>query len=876
MRIWAKRGIQAALVTGGMIALGTGVANAGGCDATCPPLPHGSVDGAAPAGLLSGPGVDVPIHAANNKIGTPLGEIAPPPIHNEKIKTGPLGKLVPPLKVLPPGHPLSGTTIPVDGMVPIDISGNAIGILGDVETTNESEYWYHRPNAITTNGDNGTLTGIIAGITGYVPIQITGNAIGVGGTAKTQNSALMAVHGGGDWETSGRKGTLNGIIAAIRQGLPVGFNNNAIAGLGGAETDGCSTEIARIDGGLKSDGTESVGGGTIADFSHGHPVGLNTGSYNLVGNTSAHSHDTGIAEVGTPLPSRTGGEYVLTEGRRGVLSGLVAQPTLALPCELCGDAVTVGGNADASGSKTKLSTASPGPIKTGGAESAGSGQVVQVPVSLPHGLSSTAVAGLGNANAQYDETNTMISGGPATTTGEDSTLGGNIASVPVALLAEAFSNAFSVAGQAHSHAESEQHVTAGGPLETKGTGSVLGGNIAQVPVIAAANAVGQAYTVAGMATAKAPTSTKYVTVGGDTIAGTPDGTPEGSTAASNVANVPVVASFLPADNALSVLGYAKAEGDQLANFVAGGDAVSNGNRGSLSGNLVEGAVTQPLVNPAGIAGTVGGNAFADHEGVVNHVAGGEQETDGTDGSLSGNIVPVAWAGVAEVFGVAAAAPGIAESHAAVDTFSGAGGARETHGDGGSTSGNIVRADAAPVVQVVSLAGSLGGQALVCAHDKTVAMAGGDDTTTSEDGSVAGNSIGAHVPAVVKAVSVAVAAAGNATATAETFTAAVAGGEHSTAPEGSNLSGRIMDVPVSGNVLLYDLPVEVLGQALTDVTYLDPSDEDEDKSLTRSLPFDLSFADGLMGATDVPSFSQVNNLGSVSDLSTVTGTLPLAV
>ena len=59
--------------------------------------------------------MDVPIHAANNKIGTPLGEIAPPPIHNEKIKTGPLGKLVPPLKVLPPGHPLSGTTIPVDG-----------------------------------------------------------------------------------------------------------------------------------------------------------------------------------------------------------------------------------------------------------------------------------------------------------------------------------------------------------------------------------------------------------------------------------------------------------------------------------------------------------------------------------------------------------------------------------------------------------------------------------------------------------------------------------------------------------------------------------------------------------------------------------------
>lgn len=41
-------------------------------------------------------------------------------------------------------------------------------------------------------------------------------------------------------------------------------------------------------------------------------------------------------------------------------------------------------------------------------------------------------------------------------------------------------------------------------------------------------------------------------------------------------------------------------------------------------------------------------------------------------------------------------------------------------------------------------------------------------------------------------------------------------------------------------------------------------------MTRALPMDLSFADGLMGATDVPSFSQFNNLGSV------TGMLPMAV
>lgn len=115
----------------------------------------------------------------------------------------------------------------------------------------------------------------------------------------------------------------------------------------------------------------------------------------------------------------------------------------------------------------------------------------------------------------------------------------------------------------------------------------------------------------------------------------------------------------------------------------------------------------------------------------------------------------------------------------------------------------------------------------------------------------------------------VAVAGNATAVAETYTAAAAEHVHTTAPEGNKLSGRIMDVPVSGDLMIYNLPVELAGQAVTKVTNLSEGD-DEEKSVTRALPMDLSFADGLMGATDVPSFSQFNNLGSV------TGMLPMAV
>src|SRR5258708_33529326 len=69
MHSWAKRGLQTALVTGGLLMLGTGIASA-----------DESVTPATPASPLD-LNVTVPVDVANNAIGTPLGQLNVPGFH---------------------------------------------------------------------------------------------------------------------------------------------------------------------------------------------------------------------------------------------------------------------------------------------------------------------------------------------------------------------------------------------------------------------------------------------------------------------------------------------------------------------------------------------------------------------------------------------------------------------------------------------------------------------------------------------------------------------------------------------------------------------------------------------------------------------------
>ncbi|MBV8931001.1 MAG: hypothetical protein JO285_00355, partial [Kutzneria sp.] len=72
MQTWAKRGFQAALVTGGMLVLGAGIANASEDTPSVNPL------GVPMNANFIDVDASIPVKAQSNQIGTPVGPLNTP------------------------------------------------------------------------------------------------------------------------------------------------------------------------------------------------------------------------------------------------------------------------------------------------------------------------------------------------------------------------------------------------------------------------------------------------------------------------------------------------------------------------------------------------------------------------------------------------------------------------------------------------------------------------------------------------------------------------------------------------------------------------------------------------------------------------------
>src|SRR5207249_2942475 len=131
---------------------------------------------------------------------------------------------------------------------------------------------------------------------------------------------------------------------------------------------------------------------------------------------------------------------------------------------------------------------------------------------------------------------------------------------------------------------------------------------------------------------------------------------------------------------------------------AGGDATANGKLGFGSGNMGSLPVSLPAaLHGFGVAGV--GNASGQSEGLTDSRAGGRLRTTGEGGTLSGNIAHLPTASAVQSSGIAAAVAGLSGARATDDLVSTADGTAQTNGDGGSISGNVLRAQAQPIAQV---------------------------------------------------------------------------------------------------------------------------------------------------------------------------------
>ncbi|MDQ3578497.1 MAG: hypothetical protein M3443_13060, partial [Actinomycetota bacterium] len=848
MQTWAKRGFQTALVTGGLLMLGTGIASAD--EDVNPDRPASPMDAS----------LDIPIKLHDNAFGTPFGqqdlhdidqniEISPQRIAGD----GPAAPALHQAWGAVPAEQFRGNSATGNVAVPVDISGNAVAALGDAWVENDSAQTVASDRPVITSGHHDSFGGNVVALDYAAPIQITGNAMAAAADAQSTNTATQSATTQGDIETSGEEGTFAGNVIAPQGATPVQLNGNALAGGGTARTHSDTTTEALSGGSIQTMGRDGTASGNVAGTPVALPVTLNGQSFAAAGNADAIAASSTDTRAGDERPDvYNNPAYIETNGTDAVLSGMVAQPALAGPAALdCNSAAGVG-NADAD-CATDATAAAGGGNRTWGDDSVIGGSVAHTPVAFPAQGFGNSTGAVGDSSS--DTTNAVDSnaGGSTYTRGHDSTFGGLVAGIPVAGPLDLCATGAGAAGDAGVDCDNTSVTVAGGHTGTTGDNSVGGGNGALVPVALPIEGVGNTGNALGQADSSV-TENKVSTAGG--LGNTRD---DEAVAAANLIHIPVAGPVQAFGNDAGAGSITRSFADMDTTATAGGDSHASGTGGTLSGNIVQGALAQPT-QFFGNGGTAVSEGVATATNNTSSTAGGDVTTDAVDGSGSGNVVNAPVGSAAQLFGTSGAVLGDHDSIAGSSTDSTAGGDTTTDGGFGNISGNVLAAQAQPIAQGFgNAAAAAGGEATTVGTNDSVVTSGGDITSNGAFGRVAGNLFGVPTTGALRPHGHAIGdATADASAVSDNKAAGQVGGTTKTAGSSDRLSSINSQTPVLANLPIYDVPLELLADSMTYERRVSPIVASDEMPNIKNLPV------GGLEATQMPSLSRASLPASKSD------------
>jgi hypothetical protein len=813
MQSWAKRGLQTALVTGGLLMLGTGIASAD--ENVNPDVP------ASPLDL----NVTVPIDIEGNALGTPFGQLDIPSVHSE-VSTKPvtkpvnaalaeLNKNISPISpsqvgdggFAPTESGLKGNKITGDVVVPIQISCNAVGVIGDasVADCSSTQSWSHNQD-IATDGSKSGIAGNAVALDWAAPVQIAGNAGGVlGGSGYASGSASQTATETGNVSTDGTGSGLSGNVVAGQFATPVQVTGNAASYiLGNAYSEFDADTAATSGGWIQTEGAGGAGTGNVAGVPIALPIKFNCNAGGVWGSDAdtGQCNTSADAKAGDASPADP---YIATGGEDSFLGGNVVAPQGGLIANVAGVAGSWIGNASTEGGSSSSVVESGGQINTGGEGSGASGNIIDPAVALPVEAFGIGATYIGNSHANHDNTTDATSGGAGYTNGNDAVLGGNIINTQDALTAEVFGIGGSHIGNATGSATEEKTVTAGGYDGTLGNDSSGSGNIVQVPLAVPAEVFGIGGSFIGQGSGTAD-ETKVMTGGGGGNTDDDNGAVSSNLVAAPL-SIPV--QVFGVGGSFIGQGHSKASTDTTS--TAGGDLKASGPLGAIAGNIVQVPASLP-VQVFGVGGSFIGTGSGASDSLTDSTAGGNALTDGQGGGIAGNIIQAPIAGAGTVFGDGVALGGIGHGTATNDVMTTAGGDSETNGDFGGLAGNIIGVDALPIAQVFGVAAAAGAVTSGDATNTTVATTGGDVTTSGVEGGFSGNILDVPVAAVAQVFGDAVAVGGVANAFADNQTTGVTGGEASTDGDEASLSGLELQEPIGALVQVYGLALDLFGSA----------------------------------------------------------------
>lgn len=894
MPTWAKRGLQTALVTGGLLMLGTGIASA-----------DENVNPDSPAGPLD-LNLHLPVQIDDNAFATPMGQVNTPGYEGElgtEPVTEPLNDAA---SEVSGGDQLTeavssatdavesrteqdglsagsfeqtddafkGNKIDGDVTVPIQICGNALGVGGDAVVDGaDCDQSYENHEDTATDGENSGLAGNAVVLDWAAPVQIAGNAGGVlGGSGYASGTAEQDISETGNISTNGAGSGASGNVAAGQFATPVQVTGNAASWiLSNAYSDFDAETEAESGGWITTDGEGGSGSGNVVGAPIALPVKFNGNAAGAwLSDADSVSSSEAEAEASTEGKPGLNGipSYIRTDGDDSFLAGNIAQPQGALVANVAGNAASWIGNAttgnalgDGAAGTSSSEVAAGGFSSTTGRDSAASGNILDAPIALPAEVFGVGGTYIGNAHASHDAVTDATAGDGTYTNGDGSGLGGNSVHAPLSIAPEVFGIGGSHIGNASGIATEEKSVTTGGYNGTRGNDSTIGGNLVQVPAAVPVEVFGIGGSYIGQGTGIA-SETKRIKAGGP--GNTVDDDAMGS---SNLVATPLSTPVQLFGIGGSHLGRGVGVASSDTITEAGGDLNASGEEAAASGNI--GAIPVALpVQLHGIGGSFFGTGHGTSANLTDSIAGGDATTDGREGAVSGNVLQAPIGGAANVFGSSASWIGLVGGESVNDIVVESGGDTETNGDGGGLAGNVISAQALPIAQVFGDAAALMAKADGEAVNSTDVTSGGDIETSAVEGGFSGNILDVPAGAVVQVFGDAAAVLGVDDAEGHNVTFGEVGGETTTGPEDvESFSGIDSQHPVGVLVQIYDVPLELLGRATTEASNL------TEISVAGEEPqFHLPVDGAELPADSLPRLPEVRSLPTADEFSGL-GELP---
>ena len=866
MHTWVRRGLQTALVTGGLLMLGTGIASAD--ENVNPDTPPSPVDAQ----------VSVPIDTSQNAIGTPVGQMQAPSIQRN-VSTGEVTGALPMSKVAPVvaqanplirqsqpalqqaggGDLLRGNKVVLNGTVPVQICGNAIAIAGDAAEAGMCSQTVAQPGPISTSGSGNALAGNVAAANVVVPVQATGNAIAGLGNAVAQSMAGQSGTVGGDITTAGTGGTVSGTIAALQWASPLQVADNAVAGGGNAAANSASESDGFSNGSLRTCGDNGTGAGTLAGAPVALPGQVDGNGISGIGNASAQSTSTANSTAGTTSANNIGlfghPSWGRTSGTPSTVSGNLVQPQVSGPLSVDDNSGGLIGNTSATSTNNSTDTAG-GLSSTTGSTAVGSGNVADAPIALPTSGAGNGVVGIGTTSANHTNNVGSTAGGDTLTNGDNSTLSGNSANVPPAGAVDVCGAAAGGAGGAAGVCNNNVTSTTGGYNGTTGNNSTVSGNIGQTPGTIPV----ECYGITGGGAGNASSTTNEVKT--ITSGGTPNTDDDGGTGTSNEVVVPTALPAQAFGDAVAVVGNSSANTNSTTTTTAGGEPHATGKNATVAGNILYVPSSLPT-QVFGDTATLVGNGSTLSTGNTTSTAGGQANSTGSGGSVSGNVAEVSNDWADQVFGNAVSVVGIVGSNTGSTTNSTAGGGITTTGDYSSLSGNAIALPDTLSNQVFGNAVAGGSNAWANGSNDSNLASGGTLTTTGIDGSGAGNVLTVPVVLDPDVFGNAVTLLGHATGIADNQSVVNNGGDSFTDGFGP-LSAYNFNDPIGTDLDLQSIEVPLLGSATTMV---------EDNQVINNgfvtqpaSTMDLPLVGGLLGTgTSTPAMPSLPGIGLIDQL-----------